>query len=154
MSQTAVPPSPAENTAKKQRGRPFKAGESGNPAGRPQGARNKATVLAEAMLTGEAEALSRRAIELARQGNIPALRLCLERLLPPRRDRVVTFDLPQIETPADAAGASAAVLAACADGMLSPAEAAGIMALVETHVRTLEAAAEKRSAAREDADRQ
>jgi hypothetical protein len=31
----------ADNTAKKQRGRPFEPGQSGNPAGRPKGSRNK-----------------------------------------------------------------------------------------------------------------
>src|SRR5947209_8249460 len=31
----------ADNTAKKQRGRPYEPGQSGNPAGRPKGSRNK-----------------------------------------------------------------------------------------------------------------
>jgi len=50
---------PAENTAKKQRGRPFKAGRSGNPEGRPRGSRNKATMAVEALLDGEAKAIAR-----------------------------------------------------------------------------------------------
>ncbi|MGB6419402.1 MAG: DUF5681 domain-containing protein, partial [Pseudolabrys sp.] len=39
-------PKPAENTAQKQRGRPFEPGKSGNPKGRPKGSRNQATLLA------------------------------------------------------------------------------------------------------------
>src|SRR6267142_255835 len=57
------------------RGRPFLRGESGNPAGRPMGARHKATVAAEALLDGEAEALTRKAVEMAarRRRHGPAL---------------------------------------------------------------------------------
>jgi hypothetical protein len=130
----------AEKTAKKQRGRPFRPGQSGNPHGRPQGARNAATVAAEALLDGEAKALTRKAIEKALEGDVPALRFCLERVLPPRRDRPVKFDLPQIDTAADALQASSAILAGCAAGHLSPGEAAEIMNLVSTHVRVLEVA--------------
>jgi hypothetical protein len=129
---------PAENTAAKQRGRPFEPGESGNPNGRPKGARNRATVLAEAMLDGEAEAITRKLIEKATEGDTTALRLCLERLLPTRRDRPVTFDLPKIETAADAVKASSSVLAACAAGDLSPGDAAEIMKLISSHTRVLE----------------
>ena len=85
-----------EITATKQRGRPFAPGMSGNPAGRPKGARNRATVAAEALLEGEAEALTRKAVELALAGDVTALRLCLERVVPPRKDRAVAFDLPAV----------------------------------------------------------
>jgi len=82
----------AEKTAPKQRGRPFRQGTSGNPRGRPKGARNRATVTAEALLDGEAEAISRKLIEKALEGDTTALRLCLERILPPRRDRPIQFE--------------------------------------------------------------
>lgn len=85
----------AERTAGKQRGRPFRRGESGNPAGRPIGARHKATVAAEALLDGEAERLTRKVLEMALAGDIVAMRLCLERILPPRRERPVRFKLPE-----------------------------------------------------------
>ena len=128
----------AENTAPKQRGRPFRLGASGNPKGRPKGARNRATVTAEALLDGEAEAISRKLIEKALEGDTTALQLCLDRILPPRRDRPVAFDLPKIESAAEALSASSAVLASCAAGALSPLEAAEIMGLVSTHMHTLE----------------
>src|SRR5689334_20124190 len=59
----------AEITAGKQRGRPFRRGESGNSAGRPVGARHKATVAAETLLDGEAEGLTRKVLEMALSGS-------------------------------------------------------------------------------------
>ena len=67
----------------------WKPGESGNPAGRPKGARNKTTLALEKMLDGEAEAITRKVIERAKEGDMVAIRLCLDRLLPMRRDRHV-----------------------------------------------------------------
>ena len=63
---------------------------------------------------------------------MPALRLCFDRILPARRDRPMGFEMPKIETAADAAKASSAVLAACAAGELLPSEAAEVMDLVAT----------------------
>lgn len=80
--------------------------ERGNP-GRPKGTRNKATLAAEALLEGEAEALTRKAIELALAGDGAALRLCLERIVPVRRGRAVALDLPPVRTAADLTAAQA-----------------------------------------------
>src|SRR5258708_8865649 len=96
----------AEKTAGKQRGRPFLRGESGNPAGRPMGARHKATVAAEALLDGEAEALTRKAVEMALAGDGTALRLCLDRIIPPRRERPGRFKMPGLQSPAAPAPAT------------------------------------------------
>ena len=109
----------------------------GNP-GRPRGARHKATMAALALLDGEAEALTGQAVRLALEGEATALRLCLERIAPPRRDAPVQFDLPPMENARDAATSAGAVLAAVADGELTPSEGAKVMALVETFRRTLE----------------
>ncbi|WP_292530432.1 DUF5681 domain-containing protein [Methylocystis sp.] len=127
-----------EKTAGQQRGR-FPPGVSGNPAGRPKGARHRATLAVEALLEGEAEALSRKAIEMALAGDGVALRLCLERLLPARRDRPVSFDLPKIETAADATKATGAILSAVASGEVTPVEAESVSKIVEAHLKALEA---------------
>jgi hypothetical protein len=132
----------AVNTAEKQRGRPFEPGQSGNPNGRPKGSRNRVTRAVEALINGQGEALGNKAVEMALNGDASMLRPLLNTLVPTRRDRTVEFELPKIETAADARAASAAVLAACAGGELSPSEANQIMALISTHVRTFEAAAE------------
>jgi hypothetical protein len=129
---------PAETTAPKQRGRPFRKGTSGNPLGRPPGARNAATVIAEQLLDGEAEAITRKVIELAKQGDLTALRLCLERIVPPRRERPVNFTLPVINSVDHATKAMAAITAAVANGELTPTEAAELSRVIDGYVKTLE----------------
>jgi hypothetical protein len=132
----------ADNAAEKQRrrgpGRPFEKGKSGNPRGMRPGTRHRITMLAEQLLDGEAEALTRKAIELALTGDGAALRLCLDRILPPRRDRPVAFSLPPLSCPADAIAAMGAIAAAVGDGELTPSEAAEISALVANVVRAIE----------------
>jgi len=76
----------------------FQPGQSGNPHGRPRGARNRATIAAETLLDGEAYALTRKAIDLAKQGDTAALRLCIERILPARKDRPVSFEMQRWST--------------------------------------------------------
>ena len=110
-------------------------------SGKPKGTRHKATQAALALLDGEAEALTRQAVTMALGGDATVLRLCLERIAPPRKDVAVTFDLPRMETARDAAKAAGAVLDAVAAGDLTPIEGAHIMALVETYRRTLETTA-------------
>lgn len=110
---------------------------AGNP-GKPKGTRHKATQAALALLDGEAEALSRQAVTLALGGDTTALRLCLERIAPPRKDSPVQFDLPPMQTAADAAKAAGAVLDAVAGGELTPTEGAHLMGLVEGYRRALE----------------
>ena len=114
----------AAKTAPKQRGRgagrPFAPGTSGNPRGRPSGSRHKTTLAMEELLDGEAEKLTRKAVEMALAGDMVALRLCLDRTIPPRKDRPVLFALPPVETTADVVKASAALLGAVASGELTP----------------------------------
>ena len=112
-------------------GRPFKKGQSGNPAGKPKGARNATTRAMELLLDEEAEEVTRRAIEMAKSGDGVALRLVMDRILPARKDRHVPFALPVLETPADAVKAMAALVNAVAAGELTPSEAAELSKLVE-----------------------
>ncbi len=120
-------------------GRPFQQGQSGNPNGRPRGSRNRSTQALEAILDGEAEALTRRAIEMALEGDGPAMRMCLDRLMPVRKDRLITFTLPEIETAADLTKATRALLQGVADGEITPGEAAELSKLVDAHVKAIEA---------------
>lgn len=107
-------------------------------AGRPSGARNRTTMAVLELLEGQAEALTQRAVELALGGDTTALRLCLERVAPPRKDAPVQFALPQMKTARDAAEAAGAVLQAVSEGDLTPAEGAQVMGLVDSFRRTLE----------------
>jgi hypothetical protein len=120
------------------RGRTFEKGRSGSPAGRRTGSRNKATEAAAALLHGESEALTRRAVELAIAGDPTAMRRCIERILAPCRERTVNFALPPIESAADIAAAMKAVTAALAGGAITPGEAGRIADVVDTFVRAIE----------------
>ena len=100
----------------------FSKGTSGNPSGRPPGSRNQATLLMESLLEGEAEQLTRKAMELALAGDITALRLCLERLVPPRKDRPIHLVLPPIENVQQISLAMAKVSAAISEGEITPTE--------------------------------
>lgn len=126
-----------ENTGEKQSGR-WKPGQSGNPAGKPKGARHKATQAVEALLEGQAEALTQKAIEKALEGDGVALRLCLERIAPARKDAAVCFDLPAIASASDTVTASSALLEAVAAGNVTPDEASRIMALLTSHKALVE----------------
>lgn len=130
----------AVNTAGKQRGKPFEPGKSGNPAGKPRGARNKATMAALALLDGESEVLMRKAIDLAKNGDLAALRLCLERIVPPAKDRTVNITLPTITDASDLPKITGALLDAVSCGEIGPGEAATLAKLVEVHRGALEMA--------------
>ena len=117
---------------------PFSPGESGNPNGKPKGSRNKVTLAVEALLEGDAEALTRKAIEKALDGDMVALRLCLDRIAPAKKDVPVTFALPAMKSAADAVTAAGAILKSVADGGLTPSEGTAIAGLVETYRRALE----------------
>jgi hypothetical protein len=130
------------------RGRPFEKGRSGNPGGRRRGSRNKATLAAAALLAGEAQALTRKAVEMALAGDPSAMRLCMERVLPPCRERTVKFSLPLTEdahmgetcgpSARDISRAMDAVTAALARGEITPGEAERIAGVVDTFVRAIE----------------
>lgn len=111
----------------------FKPGQSGNPSGRPKGALNKATLAAQALLDGEVEVLTRKVVELAKDGNPMALRLCLERLLPPRKDRPVILNLPEIKGAEDLPQLLDAILEGVARGEITPGEGQALIAFLEKY---------------------
>ena len=108
----------------------FAPGTRANARGRPPGARNRASLAVEALMDGEAEGLARKAIEKALDGDTTALRLCLERIAPARKERAIRFSLPRAVTAEEAEKAGAALIAAVADGALTSGEAAPVMALL------------------------
>jgi hypothetical protein len=125
-------------TARRGPGRPFVKGQSGNPAGRPRGSRNRMRELAE-LLDDQAEALLRSVVTRALEGDAIAMRLCVERILAPRRERPMELDLPPIQGAADISGAMAAVTTAATQGNLTPGEAATLSKVVETYLHAIEA---------------
>lgn len=125
----------ARKNAGRTRGRPFAAG---NP-GRPLGARHKVTRAVEELLEGQHEALTQAAISKALEGDGVALRLCLDRIAPPRKDAPISLALPPVSSAADAVVASAALLEAVAAGEVTPCEAGPVMALLVSHKAIVEA---------------
>ncbi len=130
----------AENSAGKQHGpgKPFPKGVSGNPAGKPKGARHKTTLLAEKLMQADAEVIVKAVLDSAKGGDMTAARIILDRIAPARRDNPVSFELPKIESAADAVGAQSAILAAVANGEITPGEAAEVSKLIDSFVRTIE----------------
>lgn len=119
----------------------FKPGQSGNPAGKPVGTRHKATQAALTLLEGEGEALTRKAIEMALAGDTTALRLCLERIASPAKERPLPpISLPKLDKVSDAPLAVAAVMEALGEGSLTPTEAKAVVDLIEAWRKSIETA--------------
>jgi hypothetical protein len=106
--------------------------------GRPKGSRNKATIALQEMLDGHGEAITRKCALLALQGDPTALRLCMERLIPPRKEHPVMFKLPLVTTAAEAAAAVDAILQGVARGQLTPVEGQTIAAILEGRRKTMQ----------------
>ena len=126
-----------ENSGQQQGGR-FQKGQSGNPAGKPKGARHKTTLLAEKLMQDDAEKIVKAVIEAAQKGDMTAARIVLDRIAPARRDNLVAFELPKVESASEAAAASSAILRAVASGELTPGEALDISQLIDGFVKTIE----------------
>jgi len=109
----------------------FQPGQSGNPAGRPPGARNKKTLAMEALLDGESEAVMQKLIGLAKLGDDLALRLCVERMVAPRRERPVPLRLPRIRSEEDLQVAIDEISDALGEGEITPREATDLLKFVD-----------------------
>ena len=114
---------------------PFQPGQSGNPAGRPRGARNRTTILLEELIERDGEALTRHFIEQAKRGNARALGCLMGAILPKRKGAPIEIDLPVLEKASDAPDAIAAILAAVCKGELTPEEGTSLTRMVEAFLR-------------------
>ncbi len=126
-----------ENTGTKT-GSKWKPGQSGNPRGKPKGTRHKATQLAIGMMNDEAERIVRKVIDGALEGDAVCLRLCLERLAPPAKERPLSLALPATATAEGISAAQQAIVQAVASGELLPGEAATLAGILETRRKALE----------------
>ncbi len=116
----------------------FVPGTSGNPAGRPVGARNHSTLAAQALLEGEAEQLTRTVIDKALEGDGVALRLCLERLIAPKRDQALTVPIADLTKAENALTAMGEVIDAVKIGNLTPLEGQQMFELLDKWLKTVE----------------
>ena len=132
MSNTYQPANTGRNLAGQ-----FEKGFSGNPSGRPRGIRNKSAQLIEALLAGDAEAISVSVIDAAKSGDMTAARLVLDRILPTRKDSPINITLPPIRTAKDVTAAMSELLASVATGELTPDEGQQLSKLLESYLKTL-----------------
>jgi hypothetical protein len=118
-------------------GKPFQQGNH-HGKGRPPGSRNKAKLATEALLDGEGEGIMRKAIELAKKGNMTAIRLCLDRYFPARHERPIHLPLPEIKTAKDVSRALDTVLDAVGQGEITIGEGVQVASLLEARQKALE----------------
>jgi hypothetical protein len=109
----------------------FHPGQSGNPAGRAVGSRNKKTLAAEEALFDHAQELVEDTVRRAKAGEPAAMRLCMERILPVGRGRPLPIDLPPVRNSNDAYKAAAVVMEALKEGAISAREAVDLLRVVE-----------------------
>jgi hypothetical protein len=113
----------------------FQKGQSGNPAGKPKGARHKATLMAERLMQDDVGEIVRAVVTAARNGDMTAAKIILDRIAPVRRSN--SFDMPRIESRDDVGPARMAVLDAVADGVLTAGDAMDVFELIRRVARTL-----------------
>ncbi len=126
--------------AGKMQGAKWKKGQSGNPAGKKPGTRHRATLAVEKLLDGEGEALTRKAIELAKDGDLTAIKLCLDRICPPRKSRPINIDLPAVDTGNGVSQAQAVVVQAVGEGEITPDEGKVLADILEARRKSIETA--------------
>jgi hypothetical protein len=109
-----------------------------NDTCRPVGSRNKATLALEQLLRGQGEALMQKLIKSALKSDPTAMRLCMERVYPVRREQPVKLQLPQIHTAGDVTAAFRAVLQAMAQGDITTSQAESVTRLLEFGRKSIE----------------
>jgi len=127
-----------ENTVNLQWKGRFQAGQSGNPMGRPRGARNKATMLAEQMMAEDVASVVQSVIKAAKSGDMVAAKIILDRIIPARKGQTIQLELPRVITTPDVIEAMTVALEAMAEGDISPDEAAAIMDVLSTKRQAIE----------------
>ena len=126
-----------DNSGGKQDSR-FKPGQSGNPRGKPHGSRNRTSLVLDKMLADDGADVVRAVLAAAKDGDMQAARLVLDRIVPMRKGRPVRLDLPTIENAADVLTALSSTVAAMAEGEITPDEAAVVAGVLETKRKVIE----------------
>jgi hypothetical protein len=116
----------------------FKPGKSGNPGGKPRGALNQTTRAALELLGGDLEAITRECVRQAKEGNLMAVKLVLDKLIPSVKELPLSLSLPKVEGGADLPAALSAVMVAVAQGKITPGEGQALTAMLEAFRKGLE----------------
>ena len=113
----------------------FEAGRSGNPKGRPKGVADRRSSLRE-LLSPHAGALIEKAVALALEGDVGALRICLDRIVPVLKARNSPISIGTLPENLDEQGRS--VIEAITNGRLTPDEGAAVMSALHVQARIVE----------------
>jgi len=116
----------------------FKKGQSGNPKGKRPGTRHKATQAALKLLGGDLAAITQECIRQAKEGNLMAVKLVLDKLIPSAKELPLSLSLPKVEGAADLPAALSAVMSAVAQGDITPGEGQALTAMLEAYRKGLE----------------
>ena len=110
---------------------PFVKGQSGNPAGRPVGCKNKINRDFDEDLLKKGEYLRDNLFKLFSMGNATALRLVMQRMSPVAKGRPIEIELPPLNSPADRPAAMEAIKQALCEGEITIDEATGLISFVD-----------------------
>lgn len=127
---------PSNNGARAAQGRFAQGNKLGK--GRPHGSRNNVTLALDQILEIEAKSIARKAIELALNGDVVALRLCLDRLCPPKKDWPIVIDIPPIKNVSDTVRVMGMIVTAVANGEITPREGMALAGVIEVYRKTIE----------------
>lgn len=116
----------------------FQKGQSGNPSGKARGTKNRVTLAAEQLLQGDLNNICRRLIEEALTGNVQAIKLILDRVLPSKKDRVIDIQLPKLNTTDDALRAMSIIIEAVGSGNITPNEGEALSRVIDAFVKAIQ----------------
>ena len=119
---------------------PFKKGQSGNPKGKRPGTRHNTTQAALKLLGGDLEAITQECIRQAKEGNLMAVKLVLDKLIPSAKELPLSLSLPKVEGAADLPAALSAVMVAVVQANITPGEGQALTAMLEAYRKGIELA--------------
>ena len=115
----------------------FVKGNPGGP-GRPQGSRNRATILARSLMAGALPEIIQDVIKQAKEGDFAAQKLLIERLVPVPKDNVIRADFGELNNIDDLPEAAGRIIKAVGDSEITPSEALTMSRLLVNHVKLIE----------------
>jgi len=113
----------------------FKPGQSGNPKGRPIGSKDKRSEF-RGLLQSNADKLVKKAVEMALNGDSTAMRLCLERIVPPYKARAENTSIGPLNGSLTAQGQ--AIIEKMGNGDISPDETAAMLQALAAQAKITE----------------
>jgi len=116
----------------------FVKGQSGNPRGKPKGARHMTTQITYAMLEGDLQEVLSKVLDKAKSGDMTACRMILDKVLPNAKDRAINLNLVDINNLSDIASAQHKIIDAVFSGDITPNEGEKISSIIESRRRVIE----------------